>query len=514
MRWALLFALVLAFVGCGEDERGASGAGEHARGFLDPDTQTVITVDLDYDGEQWDALAALYERLAPGILAGEMMDELATLDGALRSLAREGDLDFDADIRPVLDGTLVIGLRPAPPDRDQGLLDQPVQLQAVYRTDAEALARLTRALGLKPDPDLSSEGLDYLEDEIAVAGGDTVLLDLDGGVNRMPEGPPLAADRLPAEGDDLVAARLQPGALASMFRGAALEQVLATPAGAALRGADSTLRVEEDGLSAEARVDFDGLAADELPLPPASDLQLPDAPFASASADQSQTTVFLARLVRAAFPGSRFVERVEGFERAAGISFDDAVLGAFAGPSVTVFDPLADPPAFAARSTLRDPDAMRELLPDLAPALPAILESLEALGRGGLVTLLLVAPDAPMTPQAFGAPGGVRVRPLGEGDELLYEVTGFEDGDVPGAPAQIVFGVLDDAFVVGSSAEQARRAATLETVPAEPAATRLRIRPGELAPDEELAVLIDRVEIDASAEDGDIVAHGELRLAD
>jgi hypothetical protein len=41
---------------------------------------------------------------------------------------------------------------------------------------------------------------------------------------------------------------------------------------------------------------------------------------------------------------------------------------------------------------------MRELLPQLATAMPGILGALEGLGSTGLASLLLVAPDAPLVP--------------------------------------------------------------------------------------------------------------------
>ena len=71
------------------------------------------------------------------------------------------------------------------------------------------------------------------------------------------------------------------------------------------------------------------------------------------------------------------MRRVEALERREGLRFEDEILRQFAGPSFTVLRPRGDGEvAFGARSALRDPDAMRELLPRLAPALPGILEAL------------------------------------------------------------------------------------------------------------------------------------------
>ena len=122
---------------------------------------------------------------------------------------------------------------------------------------------------------------------------------------------------------------------------------------------------------------------------------------------------------------------------------------------------------FAARSCVRDPDRMRRLLPRLRPHLPAILSGLQGLGDEGLLGLLLIAPDAPLTPGALLAQIGVR--PVGGGDEeeLLYEISGLRD-DVrdpvaQAGPDSLVFGLIGDAFVVASDRAMARRAAAVET---------------------------------------------------
>jgi hypothetical protein len=171
--------------------------------------------------------------------------------------------------------------------------------------------------------------------------------------------------------------------------------------------------------------------------------------------------------------------------------------------------------AFAARSTLRDPDAMRELLPRLAPALPGILEGLQGLGSTGLTGLLFIAPDAPLTPSAFALLAAVQVRQLAGGaDEQLYEVTGLDEDNFRPGPNQVVYGLVGDAFVVASSPELAREVAAMPTEPAPEAATRLRADAAaalaRLGDAEEVTALLDRLEASASATDGDITADAEL----
>ncbi len=145
------------------------------------------------------------------------------------------------------------------------------------------------------------------------------------------------------------------------------------------------LQLDEDAAKATARVDFEGLGAEELPLPGPGPLALaPGEGVSSASADQSRTTVFLARLARELYPDSRFVRRVERLEAREGLRFEDAVLRQFSGPSLSVLRPGRDGTfEFGARSTLRDPAAMRALLDRIAPDLPGILEGLQGWARPG-----------------------------------------------------------------------------------------------------------------------------------
>jgi hypothetical protein len=500
-----------------------------------------------------------------------------TLDGALGAAASYAGLSFSEDVKPLLGGTLYAGVRvePAEPlspeardmlerldedatdfgrgavryyDRDgrrlptravDEAIDEDAERQAsttatvVYRVeDAEALDRVIEKLrgqGLRPQPIPGVEGAQSLTDGVAVVGGDTIVAVLRDDVEtgdrllreRLAAGAGAAAPEL--EGD-LVAVQATPLVLGVLMDREELRRALATDAGRALRGAEAGLRLEEDAARADARVDFEGLPDEELPLPAAGSLELPPGePLASASADQNHTTVFLARLARELYPESRFVRRVEALEREEGVRFEDEVLRQFAGPSFTVLRPTGrndGDVAFGARSTLRDPAAMRELLPRLAPALPGILEGLQGLGSTGLTGLLFIAPDAPLTPAAFGLLAAVRVTRLAGGpEEDIYEVSGLAESGLRPGPSRVVYGLVGDAFVVASSRELAREVATMQTEPAPEAGTRLRVDATALlteaaavlgADARAVRALLDRAEASASAESGDIVADAEI----
>jgi hypothetical protein len=581
-RFAVLVALAgtcLTSAGCGDAESG----GETAR-YLDPRSDAVLALDLDYDGGNWQQIKRLYARAIQegDFEAGGFTPP--TLDGALGAAASSAGLSFADDVRPLLGGALSLGVRVEPAEplsagardvierldpgatrfdeangvqyigrdgkplrgvsraeveaalREQESRRPSTTLTAVYRVeDAEALTRVLdklRGQGLESQPVAGVEGARRLAEGLAVVGGDTlvgVVADDDDESDRLLRerlGAPGEGPDLPAIEDDFVAARAAPTLLGAWLDRDELGRALGSSAGRALRGAEARLRLEQDAAQASALVDFDGLAPDELPLAGPGPLALPPGEgIASASANQSLTTVFLARLARELYPDSRFVRRVERLERQEGLRFDDEVLRQFSGPSFTVLRPTArGDTEFGARSTLRDPAAMRELLAKIAPGLPGILEGLQGLGSFGLAGLLFVAPDAPLTPAAFGLLAAVRVNRLAGGaSEELYVVRGLDSGGFRPGPDSVVYGLVGDAFVVASSAELAREVAAMPTEPAGEAATRLEVdvaallerSAAQLGEDEAGVVraLIEGAEASASARDGDIVAGVEVRWA-
>lgn len=570
---ALALLTALAVAGCGAQE----GGGEAAR-HLDPRSDAVFAVDLDYDGANWEQIKRLYARvIESGALEGQGFVP-PTLDGALGAAAASAGLSFPDDVKPLLGGTLYAGLHvePAEPlsphardvlerldddatrfrrsgpryvDRDGRPMDEAevdaaldeesardpgFSASIAYQVeDPDALERVIEKLrgqGLREQPIRDVDAVS-LTDGVAVAGGDTIVVALgsDGPDDRLLR-ERLAQEegaRAPELDGAFVAARARPALLGAVLDREELRRALATDAGAALRGAEADVRLEEDAARADARIDFEGLPDEQLPLPPSGPLELPvGQAVVSGSANQSMTTVFLARLARELYPESRFVRRVEALEQREALRFEDEVLKQFAGPSFTVLRPFSsDDFEFGARSTLRDPTAMRYLLPRIAPRLPGILEALQGLGSTGLTGLLFVAPDAPLTPSAFGLLAAIDVkRLLGGATEQLYEVTGLDERGFRPGPDRVVYGLIGDSFVVASSPELAREVQSMPTEPAPEAATRLQVdvdRLLELATADSgedldlqlLRVLVARAKASASARDGDIEADGELLWA-
>jgi hypothetical protein len=572
---ALVLLVCLAGAGCGGDD-GKKAAAAAAR-QLDPGSELVAAVDADYGDGNWQQIKRLYARLVKTqeINFGDFTPP--TLDGALTTAASSAGLSFEEDIRPLLDGTLLIGvdvepapalspaaqrildrvdrsrtrftddgreiyydhdgrrIRDIPYTRIRGALDDQsrepkLTFTAVYRVpDPEALQRVLTKLrdqGLEPDPIPGVTDARKLTDGVALVGRDTLVAVYDGDADTADQ---KLRQRLTAGGsgpavpelkDDFIAMRATPELLGAWLDSGELDRALATAAGKALRGAALRMRLDDDAARVNARVDFDGLSPDALPLPGPGPLALPpNQPVASASANQSLTTVFLSRLARALYPESRFVRRVQRLERRTGVNFDAEVLRQFTGPSFTVLRPRKDNTNdFAARSTLRDPAAMRALLPRLAPDLPGIVEGLQGLGSSGLSGLLFVAPDAPLTPSAFGLLAGVRITRL-PGADVLYEIRGLDPRHTQPGPDRVVYGIVGDAFVVASSQPLAREVARMPTAPAPKAGTRLRVDVAEVAratdPEDsrELRALASAIELSASAQDGDIVADATVKWA-
>ena len=512
---ALLAVLAFVAAGCGSDDgdksSGASvaeAAAEQLR-YLDPQSSSVVAIDLRWNGDNWGDVKPLIERMLKAAREGRPPGERSavpeTAENALEQLVGFARLSFAKDVEPALDGHLLIGAVVPPgayrdPDED-GTFDagnpppEP-EITFVYRTEKGDLKRIAEKIASLDSPESLKPLRGYedtvtLDGEIAIVGTETLVWSWSGGtgdrplraaLDRAKDGGGMPADRLAqAERDsgmtdplvlatgDLTVAR-QLVAEEGLERGR--EEI---PYLRALRRASAALDVGDDAVEANARLVTDGepLEATDLPVAAPGDLELPKDRdvIGGASRDQSVTTTFLSRMARSLFADSRFVKAVEKAEKDLGIRFEDEVLRQFSCPSVSVLEP-ADPersnsaPRFGARSCVDDPDRMRELLPRLSPHLPAILTGLQGLGDEGLTALLLLAPDAPLTPGALL--GQIDVNPFADAkpDEDLFEVSGlrdFDDAAAQAGPDTLVFGLIGDAFVVASDIEMARRAAGLET---------------------------------------------------
>src|ERR1043165_9534129 len=108
-RVAGVLLVCLAAAGCGGDGASKTAATAAAR-QLDRGSEAVFAIDADDGDANWQQVKRLYARAVQqgGVDFGEITPP--TLDGALNALVASAGLSFADDVRPVLKGTLLIGV--------------------------------------------------------------------------------------------------------------------------------------------------------------------------------------------------------------------------------------------------------------------------------------------------------------------------------------------------------------------------------------------------------------------
>jgi Protein of unknown function (DUF3352) len=467
MAMRLLVMVVLAVVlgGCGSSGDTGSGSAGDALAYMPADASTVLLLSTDVDGEQWDALDRLVvRRIADDNEAQKSLDEYAE-----EAFRESESVDWEEDVKPLLGNDIAIGIEG---DDPIGLLNGDGESSFVVALDTRGgdIEAVLEKAGWKPAGEANGATL-YTEEQ-----GDDVFAVEDGvfltaeneaalrsALERRDAGHGLDDDTVEEELADLPSDSLLRGfgtleGLAEQeqlrrFANVGFFEVLETWAGAA--------RFEENELNAEIAIRLDEEQVEEDDLPVVSGEESPeivprDTEISGGNLNQSQTTAFLLRAVQAAYPNSRFVRAVDALDEDLGISFEEEILRQFNGPSASYVSP--DGRTFAARSKVRDPEALRELLPRIAPHLPALVEGLQGLQSEGMALLFLLAPDAP----AAAPMQGVKVDPPTTPDGL-YRISGLT-GD---GPAELHLGLIGDVFVVASDEQRAREIAASDTEPAE-----------------------------------------------
>ena len=392
----------------------------------------LAIVDTDIDGDQVEG----FDDTLGKQLLGQPVEDL---------LVDEEEISFEDDVKPLLGSPLVVGIELAA-DGDTG---------AVAAIDVGDEDKLRKTLDKLPDADRHT----FVEDGVLVVSDTSEGLDaararhddgegldpdvVEGTIGALPDE---ALLKLYADVDDGV---MQLPELAPLTK---------MPWFDSIRSFGATLSFEGSRMSAEAFVATDHASPEDLPVVSGTSEQPEvvkrDGWISGANLNQSQTTTFLLRAVRAAFPDSDFVRDVATVERERGIDFEREFLRQFDGPSQSL---LAPDGRFAARSEVSDPERLAATMEKIAPDLGRLVEDLQALRSSGLGLLLLLAPDAPAATSVLDS-ANVRVRALGDD---LYRMSGLEG---PG-PDAIVFGLVDDVFVV---AEDERAAAEIAAAPTEP----------------------------------------------
>jgi hypothetical protein len=446
-RLALALIGLAVATGCAGDDGSEDALGDLLR-YFPADTTALAVVSTNLESEQFRRLDAY---------VGRQFGQSA--EDYLRETVEDQELSWEGDVKPLLGGELLYGTFGAPFLTDageQGLL-------IVFRSaDRDRLRDVLEKLEFEPAGE--EHGADLFE---ARSGGDRVAVEGDVLVFAG-EGATLREALARADGDDgLTEARFDSalaelpkdalgrgyGDLGRVLDSRELRPFLELPWFSALRTAGLAVSFGEDRLVVDFALNTDPDGLDPADLPLATGREAPQVlrrqgQIAGGNRNQSFTTAFLFRLAELRFPDSRFVRDVRELERKLGIDFVAEVLRQFDGPSASVVSPDGD--TFAARSSVRDPEALERLLPRLAPHLPRLVADLEALRSEGQALLFLFAPDA-LVLQAR------RVTVTREGD--LWRVSGLT-GE---GPDQLYFGVLGDVFVVASDRTRARRVARERT---------------------------------------------------
>jgi hypothetical protein len=328
---ALVLVASLGVAACGSDdgggESGSVAAGvEEQLAYLHPDSSLVVAIDLRYEEENWESLRGIAGRVLDEARqdAGPDNDVPADAEAALTGFARSWNLSFEEDVRPVLNGRLVIGVAQVPVRGDP-----PERVTVVYRTEGGDLGRLVEKTldnsPLRPLPGRDDVVITSPEG-IALVGDDTLVAaetreEAISAIERADAGEGFstelidAAERGAGIEDPLVLATATPDLAAQFVDGVAVERALSeVPYLGAVERVDLALDANGDGVEARAQVATTGasLRPDQLPLGPAGEVELPRAEkgVAGGSLDQSRITTFAASVMRSLFADSEFVAAV------------------------------------------------------------------------------------------------------------------------------------------------------------------------------------------------------------
>jgi hypothetical protein len=422
----------------------------------------VILISTDVDGEQWQEFYGSVFRQFEG------EEGQRTLDQYAEEIFRDSGVDWEDDVKPLLGNDVAIGIEGDP----VGLLggDGESSFVAALETRGGDIEAVLEKAGWKRTGEANGATL-YTEEE-----GDDVFAVEDGvflsaeneealrrALARRDAGEGLEEAAVTEAFSDLSGPTFARafGTTAPLAAQEQLGRFSSLPLVQALENWALTVGFEANDLNVDLSVGLDEDQVDEadLPLvtgPDAPEIVLREGELSGGNRNQSQTTAFLLRALRAGYPDSRFVKAADAIEEELDIDFEQEILRQFDGPSASYVSP--DGQTFAARSEVRDPEALREVLPRIAPHLPALVEGLQGLESEGMALLFLFAPDAP----AAAPMSGVKVDPP-ETEDGFYRISGLT-GE---GPSELYLGLVGDLFVVASDEQRAREIAEADTVAAE-----------------------------------------------
>jgi hypothetical protein len=446
IRRAALLASALAFLAACGGGGAADGGLRDSLAYLPDTASAVVVVSTDLESEQFAALDRIVRERTG-----------RSAESFLRDAVEDQGLSWEQEIKPLLGREFVAG---SVTSLVGGFGDM---VAVLHTTDGDKLrAVLEKHYKRVGDADGTPIYRDPEAELVLAADGDRLVsaddeLHLRRALERPQEAGHLTEARLRSvlgdlPDDALAHAYADVGTLSALPQVSRLRTV---PWFDALRTVGFALSFHGRRAVLDFTLNTDRTRLRERDLPLATGreaaevLQRPDQ-LVGGNRNQSLTTAFLYRVAEAALPDSHFVREVHALERELHVDFVQEVLRQFNGPSASAVS--VDGRTFAARSEVRDPAALKALLPRLAPHLPAVVEALQGLQGEGQALLFLFAPDALVLRSSH-----VTVSRAGE----LWRVSGLT-GE---GPDELYFGVLGQVFVVASEARLAHRVATEPTVP-------------------------------------------------
>ena len=435
-RLLVLLACLLAlagFAGCGSDDAG--GPLDSSLGYLPEDAPFAVAVHTDVDGDQYQALNALFQKFPLGDAVREIV---------LRSLAKEATgVDLQKDVVPLLGNPFVVGAADAP--SFLGGSDGNGFVAAIQVSDEDKLGDLLKATGAAERGEESGAKIyDASGTEFAV-DGDTVVFAgsrtlLNEALARHDGDASLDEDKFNSNledvGDDGIAQGYVD--IKSLLDGSeGARDALKVKWVGAIQGMGLNATVEDDAINLDfkIRTDSSGLSEEDLPIasgPEAPPVVEQPGEIGIGVRDIGQIVSFVETVAQAVAPSGYgdYAAAKTQLERRLDVDVEEDILDQLSGD---ISASISLEGKFGVRVEPKDPAAFERTLEKIAGALPTLAEGL------GLDDVTLVRP---------------------KGGEDFYALA-TADG------TSIVFGLKGGVFVITNDPDRADSLALDEPTPAE-----------------------------------------------
>ncbi|MBN1528091.1 MAG: DUF3352 domain-containing protein [Thermoleophilaceae bacterium] len=417
---------VAAFAGCGGDESG--GTLDSTLGYLPKDTPFALSVDTDVDGEQYQALNAVFKKFPFGDVIKEFV---------LKALAKETTgVDFEKDVVPLLGNPFVVGA--SDPQSflsggDAGFV------AAIEVSDEDKLQDVLEKSGVTEKGEQAGATIyDDSGTQFAVDGATVVFAgdreQLNQALERHDGGDGLDEDTFKSGLDEIGDDGIAQGYLnleSLLSNSESARQALKVKWIDAVEAIGLNAKVAEDTITIDVRIktDPDGLTDADLPIAPGADAPpIVDRPgeIGIGLRGLDQTVAFIETVAQAVAPSDYgdYSAAKRQLEARLDVDVEKDLLDQLSGDISASISLDGD---FGVRVEPKDPDAFEKTLEKIAPALPTLAEALGlddvALERpkGGEDLYALAAADG--TSIVFGVKNGVFVitNDPGRADDLALD---------------------------------------------------------------------------------------------